>query len=406
MTRLADQLERAVGVVEPTFDLDDVHRRVRVRRARRATGRAVALIGVLGLAIGAIAIATRPDSEKKIRTVTTSAPPSEHALFEEATGTTLLFDDGYDGITAIDLDRGVVTRRVIEGQRAGDQPYRLLRVGNSLIVGWGEIWAAPLSGAPAHKLADATIVLPASEPGSVWVADYPGGCTGCGEPTFRRVRLDGSVVAEGHSTDRLAPPLIGIPGGLARQSSNGLDLWRPSTGTTGHLGNAPAFTHDVRGSRLAWCDSPCTSLHVTDLANNDDRESPIGGEVVSARFSPDGTRLAVTSARRVTLVDASSGHGVIVFDDGRLGDRPQVGWSPDGSQLFVSGGSVLGRYDVRTGHAELVALPLDVGGHVFVTATNEESTALRAGPRALPTDCTAPPVMRPRADTNACTFAL
>lgn len=127
-------------------------------------------------------------------------------LFASPTGVVLLFADGIDGVTAVDLDRGVVGRRVVEGERPGDQPFRLTHTGDHLVVGWGEIWAAPLDGGPSRKIDDATIYLPAAEPGEVWTLTWAGGRIGQGyEPATRRWELVRIPVGGGLGAIALSP---------------------------------------------------------------------------------------------------------------------------------------------------------------------------------------------------------
>ncbi|HET6775794.1 MAG TPA: hypothetical protein VFH36_20955 [Acidimicrobiales bacterium] len=132
----------------------------------------------------------------------------------------LLVSDGIDGVTAVDLDHRLAGRRVVEGERAGDQPFRLTLTGSHLVVGWGEIYAAPLSGASSTKIDDATIYLPAAEPGEVWTVTWDGGRVGEGQASVRRVRVDGTIgfSSDGFDTARLTP-LLGVPGGRRSAST-------------------------------------------------------------------------------------------------------------------------------------------------------------------------------------------
>ena len=140
---------------------------------------------VVATAVGAVTGSDRPG----VDVVDQPSPPTGRPVFSTPTGVTLLLDDGYDGVTALDLDTGIVGRRIVDGQRAGDQPYRLFRSDDSLIVGWGEVFAAPLDGGPSVSLGEATLAVPASEPGRVWLASWTGGRVGEGGCTDASRRL-------------------------------------------------------------------------------------------------------------------------------------------------------------------------------------------------------------------------
>src|SRR5204862_6609968 len=85
----------------------------------------------------------------------------------------LVFDDGYDGVVALDVGAQIVTRRPVAGQKAGDQPFRSLLVGGRLVVGWGDVYAVPLAGGRSRRLGRG-VAVPADEPGAVWLPSYGG----------------------------------------------------------------------------------------------------------------------------------------------------------------------------------------------------------------------------------------
>src|SRR5689334_21567149 len=182
MARLRDLLEEAAGFAEPSFGPPDVERRARTHRQRRHTRVAIATVTAVALVAGSVVVIARRHRASTHISTTATAPPSTppsttakaHPIFGTPTDTTLIFDDGYDGIALLDLDQGTLTRRVVTGQRAGDQPYRLIRVADRLVVGWGRIWAVPLSGAKPYEIGDATVAIPATEPDLIWLYDYPG----------------------------------------------------------------------------------------------------------------------------------------------------------------------------------------------------------------------------------------
>lgn len=91
----------------------------------------------------------------------TSTTLEAEPVFGEPVGVVLIFDDGIDGVFAVDLDGRVGSRSVIEGQRAGDQPYRLTRVDGHFVVGWGTIYVADIATRVSAHLGEATIYVPA-----------------------------------------------------------------------------------------------------------------------------------------------------------------------------------------------------------------------------------------------------
>ncbi|MEA2973731.1 MAG: hypothetical protein QOG82_2189, partial [Actinomycetota bacterium] len=218
MAELGDLLREAVGeVAQAPWSVDDVARRAHGRRRRQRIGGVVAAVVVVAAAaVGALTGSDRPG----VDVLDQPQLPTGQPIFSTPTGVALLLDDGYDGVTALDLDTGVVGRRVVDGQRAGDQPYRLFRSGDSLIVGWGEVFAAPLDGGPSVSLGEATIAQPAAEPGRVWLATWAGGSVGSGTLTMRLVDLQGHVehtlVGEGTA--------LGVAGGVMFDGPTGEEL--------------------------------------------------------------------------------------------------------------------------------------------------------------------------------------
>jgi hypothetical protein len=83
--------------------------------------------------------ATTSPTTTTLTTTTTLRPgadPATGPLFGDPSDVVLLFDDGIDGVLALDPDGRVGSRSVIDGQVAGSSPYRMTRVGDTLVVGW------------------------------------------------------------------------------------------------------------------------------------------------------------------------------------------------------------------------------------------------------------------------------
>jgi hypothetical protein len=126
-----------------------------------------------------------------------------------------------------------------------------------------------------------------------------------------------------------------------------------------------------------------------------------------SHFSSDTNAFAVPVDKGVVVADIGAHTAKLALHDNDFGQYPTIAWGPEGTDLYVAGQligdtqSMLGQYDTGTGKFEVVHL--DQGfGNTFVTAQNEEVQALLRAPTALPTDCTARPVGRPRAYENAC----
>jgi hypothetical protein len=81
----------------------------------------------------------------------------------------LIFDDGVEGVTVLDPNDPAGGEGIpIEGQRRGDQPYRLELVAGHLVVGWNQVYAVDLDTAESTLLGEATVFVPGAEPDRVW----------------------------------------------------------------------------------------------------------------------------------------------------------------------------------------------------------------------------------------------
>lgn len=364
----------------------DVVRRARRQRTVRSVLASVAVVGTLlgaGLTAALLMQETRggvvfdePQPAPEPAPGRDEAAPrwAEGASFEGPTGTVLLFDDGLDGVIAVDLDAGQVAKRVLDGQRPGDAPYRLWRIGDDLVVGWERIYAVALATGESRLLGEATVFVPAAEPGHVWLVDHPGE----GPPTYRLVDLVGDVQLEAEGVAGDASAAGGVLGGLAVETPDGVAIWDGTAGeVVRRLGDAAAFVADTAGRTVVWCEDDCSELHVTDLEGNDLSFAPPTGyeafDARSARLSPDGDLVAAIVGDGRELGDRSTGTVVVIdTSSGRvtaatppLLPRPaHLGWSPDGTQLFFSAHGYgaaqtdLGRYLPGDERSELATLPL------------------------------------------------
>lgn len=380
MPRLSDLLRESVGDVEPRFGPQDIVERAGRFRRRRRISRSVAAVATVALVATTAVVARDRMMERRHDRL------AGGGVFAVETDTVLLFDDGLDGIVAVDLDRRLAVRRPIMGQRAGDQPFRLLRTGDSLIVGWAEVWAAPLDGGRPRKLTDATSAFPASEPGTVWVVRYPGGRIGEGAPEYRQLDLGGDVIRRTDGLDETAHVGswgIGVRGGLAFSTSDGIRALDVDSGRSIRFGDPLAHLSDVHGGRLAWCDIECITVTVSDTDT---------GEVVHAwrapegaafgastpRFSPDGRLLAAAAEDQLVLMDARTGALRVARAPG-IGEGSYLSWSDTGDRLFWTShawqapSAEVGMLDVASMSVRRASLPF--GGTISLVAVHHDTAA-------------------------------
>ncbi len=353
--------------------------------------------------------------------LTDSTTPTQAAepLFGEPIDLVLVFDDGIDGVLAVDPDARVATRSVVDGQRAGDQPYRLTIVDDQLVVGSDRVYAADIATRESTLLGNATVYVPAVEPGLVWLLDYPSGRIQ-GRPSAWQATVAGGQVTEPKLVDIDGFPAIGVPGGLAVETDGGIALWDAVSGTvTRRLGNGPGFVSDASGPLLAWCVEDCAELHITNVATTRDDlviqvpDAETGSSALrfrarDARFSPDGTSLAAIAGDSLVLIDTETGDADVAAQLPTSEPGYFLGWSPDGAQLFVSSFSYqqpttdLVRYDLRDGAADQIRLPF--GGALSFVVIDKD--AARPYLRDQDQDPTACPQVRaqPSGRTGLCGF--
>lgn len=333
---------------------------------------------------------------------------AEGMVLSESTGVVLLFDDGIDGVLALDLDNRTAARRVVDGQRAGDQPSRIVLTDDSLLVGWGEIYSAPLDGSPSTLVDTATIQIPAAEPGEVWTLTFPGPRIGPEEPALTRVNTDANVSFSLEDFDvPLSQIRIGVPGGLALSTRSGLAIWEAESGTTEILQSGEPIAVASNGRQLGWCHQTCANLRITDLP---EEGTPTPQHVTASpalAFSPDGRYLAALApaetnpdltfqtAARLVVLDLSTMTPTTVAAGLELTARLQ--WAPDTNQLFYASASsgrgslTLGRYQPETDQWERQVVPVG-GGSGFVTVDRQSSTSFFPEQAGDPADCRAPSV--------------
>jgi hypothetical protein len=337
--------------------------------------RLVLLVVVMACGVGALLTAPRVGAVGRSGpTGSTSRSrarprPTTERLFAEQTGAVLLLSDGIDGVTAIDVDHRVAGRRVIDGERAGDQEYRITATGHQLIVGWGQIYAFPLTRGPSRKIADATIYVPAAEPGQVWTITWEGGRIGAGTSTVQRITTHGKVVFSSTALDTTtAQPVLGVPDGLVVQTPEGPAIWNAATNTIGpSLGpGRPATSLASNGKSLAWCNNTCAELHVVPLRQTG-RATAAHAGMQQLVLSNDNHQLAylrpaVDDQSELVVRNLTTGSDTVIASG--LAQYGSIAWSADSRQLFYSESSYgessmhLGHYSSGTGRWEYHDIPV------------------------------------------------
>ena len=294
----------------------------------------------------------------------------------------LLFDDGYHGLTAVDPDRRLAGHNTVPGQRPGDEPFSMIRVGDHLVVGWGEPFAVDVASLNGESLGSGLIFLPGPEDDRVWLVDDPWGP----EARAWQVGLDGEQLTEPTTVDT---PQLGIPGGLVLRTAQGLALWDAATGERREVGDSEGgWVLYVTFDELGWCFDPCRELFVTSLETLETGRlqlpagytslvagtvavvpapagSPQEGQVAAIVGSPEGQAL--------WLLHPNAGDETI-FE--LAGTASYLAWSPDGTQLFASSWTYgerqtrLWRYDFATEKLTEVVIP--VGGALSMVVIDDE----------------------------------
>ena len=409
LRRYGDAIERhLIGAAEPVIGAPAE------REVRRSWRFALVATAVLVAVVATTVIVTRTVSDPTTVSTRPGPPANSTGVFTTPTGTVLLFSDGIDGVTAIDLDRRIAGRRVIDGERAGDQPFRLTLTGEQLIVGWGTVYAAPLTGGASHAIADATIFVPAAEPGEVWTITWDGGRIGVGTDTVRRVRTDGAVTFETRELDTSKlDPVLGVPGGLLVNRPTGVAIWDANSGRISDLGPGRAATAASDGRSVAWCDQTCAQVRTAAL---DRTGAPTARHVAPGNqqlaFSPSGAHLAVLrpigTQAELRVRDTPDGTDRVVAQG--LDPNGALSWSPDGRQVFYTQSSyrqptmTIGRFAIDTGTWE--TRTLNVGDGIAPIATTRDEARSFFATDSSRADCPGANGTFPSNRKGTCSFAF
>jgi hypothetical protein len=411
MTRLADLLESAVGHVEPTFDVDDVVQRAARRRRSRRRRTVGALSATVAIVTVAAIAAQGGGSEHRVQVVTTT-PTSSPA---PVTPADVLVLDETGGVVAVDLTRRIATRNPIDGWRPGDQPFVSRLVGGDIVVGWGDVHATPIVGGPSRLLGTGVFVT-ATEPGAIWLTSY-------GKvqiPTERLVDMQGRALEEAPVPSGVA--LVGVPGGLALQTSTGIDIWDARTGRiTRHLGTTVGTAAPAHGSLLAWCDQCVDSFDLTDLTTGLTRRIPLefadGSGVTNAEFSSDGSKLAIAVASptstasspitAVAVIDVATATIVSRFETGRR--YASFAWSSDGQRLYAAASDTgdageLFVHDLRTDETRDLGPEPAGSGRITAVVTRADADGLLTGTTPGQAGACPAPIVSSDNTTRRCSY--
>jgi WD40 repeat protein len=318
-----------------------------------------------------------PEDPSETTTTTLAAQvPAEGPVFGEETGMVLLLDDGLEGLIAVDPDARRFASSPVEGQRAGDEEFSMVKVGERLVVGWANIHVVDIATRQGFSLGSATVFVPSAVDDNVWMVDYPGGSIGSGRPSVWQVNTTGETTIAPRELNSDLIPVFGTDGGLALQSDLGIELWDVATGEVRDLaGDGPGFAHDVSGDTLAWCGGNCSTLNLTNTSSliTEELPAPAGMVFLDSGFSDDGRYLAAILAddfsfqgEAILLLDRETGMETKLSGEGAPVDF--MGWAPDNDQLFATGYSYgrgvtpIWHYRISTG--ELTTAVIPVGGAI------------------------------------------
>ena len=213
--------------------------------------------------------------------------------------------------------------------------------------------------------------------------------------------------------------MIGVPGGLAFDTPNGVRVWDADTGAFGPvLGPGPVTAASSDGRSLAWCQSTCDTVHVVDLDHTGPPPAPHAAVSQQVALSPDGSRLAVLRPTDPSPDPADTGADLVVTDRQNsvetvvahnLDESDTLHWTADGRQLFVTEYSYgdqsmrIGRFDTDTRLWEIQTVPFGAGLGAAVV-DRDQARSFFSTPLVPESECPGGGGSYPSGRTGVCTF--
>lgn len=242
--------------------------------------------------------------------------------------------------------------------------------------------------------------------------------------TVARVRIDGTMTVPSTklnlSRNRIHP-LIGVPGGLAFDTPEGVAVWDAATNSMRPvLGPGPVTAAASDGRHLAWCDQLCTTTYVVDLERTGPPTAPsVSASQYEIAVSPDALHLAVLrpsdGAKDLVVSDRSTGEESTVATS--LDEYGVLQWAEDGKQLFYTERSgddrphqdlLIGRYTVENERWEIHTVPLSEpwAGAGAVPLRPDQARTFFNDKIVHPAECPGPELGYPSGRQGVCTFAF
>ena len=328
----------------------------------------------------------------------------------------LVLDDGLSAIVTVDPNADVIGVRPI----TLTESFHLAFLGDQTLVLAADdttVHAVPLGGGTMHNL-PSDFPIPGWQAGTVWITGVL--------PKVRLVDDVGRVLLEkpgppdprrpSACLDCPAVAVAAVPGALVFQSATGFDVWNTESGRmTRHLGNKWSYDAPAFGSMLPWCTDCNRALELTDLASGATKEVALsmdgGSDALRlARWSPDGTRLAIPEevdpgrTASVIIVDVAAGRATRLAT---IGQTASVAWSSDSQRLYIAASNVhetrVTVRDVEAGNSKSIrTIPLPAL-HLGAIVSSAQAAYLLGGPRVASSgSCVVPiPIRQP---PRACSY--
>lgn len=272
-------------------------------------------------------------------------------------------------LTVVDIDQGDVDTRPLGELAPGDPPYRLVAREDQLVFYGreGTYRLDPAADKPPSLLEPSEFFIPSAVADRVWLVNRGGDDQDTGFE-LREVDLNGNQTESARAP--AGWPTAAIADGIVLQADDGsLVVWDP--GTDEVRSRFPGASLVAAAANVvAWCTSPCSSLHLTDIGTGEERVVPAPEGTTSfmeneGAFSPDAQTLAVPATiaasdepAALALIDAGSDDARLV-PNVRLRGQPNrhLAWDRSGTRLFFElGEGQLGTFRLGSSKAERLAV--------------------------------------------------